>query len=53
MFAGCDKMNAYVKCGPGHIDLSRYTENDKQQGSACLTPAEIHALESFFYGLNG
>jgi hypothetical protein len=46
-------MNAHIKCGPGHIDLSRYSKNDKQQGGARLTSAEIHALESFFYGLNG
>lgn len=47
-----EQMNAHLKCPSGHIDLSRYVENDKQQGSTRLSTAEIHALESFYYGLN-
>jgi hypothetical protein len=45
-------MNAHINCAPGHIDLCRYAKKDKQRGSARLSTAEIHALESFFYGLN-
>jgi hypothetical protein len=45
-------MNAHIKCAPGHIDLSRYANNDKQKGSKRLSTSEIHALESFYYGLN-
>jgi hypothetical protein len=53
MFVVCVlQMNAHIECPPGHIDLSRYAENDKQQGSTRLSTAEIHALESFYYGLN-
>jgi hypothetical protein len=50
---GAHQMNAHIKCGPGHVDLSRYAKNDKQQGSTRLSSAELHALETFFYGLNG
>jgi hypothetical protein len=49
---GCDQMNAHIKCVPGHIDLSRYVDNHQQEGKIRLTPAELHALEGFYFGLN-
>lgn len=52
MICGYEQMNAHLKCPLGHIDLDRYARNDEQQGTTRLSTAEIHAIESFFYGLN-
>lgn len=48
---GYEQMNASIENPPESVDFNKYAKIYKPQGSACLSSAEIDALESFYDGL--